>query len=292
MARGLPDFPLGRRSVVPAPYSNPSILIFLRPSTLSPLHPTDNLRNLGQVISATDPAGWPGDGENRVEGAREMTDAARRTPTARADGGNATAPGAGSHLKQERSIETRERLINAAIRLLRDKGHSGFSTMAVAEYAEVSRGALQYHFKSRDEIFIAVRGRIAASLDLDIPVSKLFSLPIDTRVRSIINHYWKTIGSADYVAALEIRLYERFNTRVHTSLMADMTRFSEQRNRDWVRIFADSDLQTDDLVDLRRFMLDVLRGIALRQIEEGPASRVERQLTILSDTLIATLQVK
>lgn len=196
----------------------------------------------------------------------------------------------GGHLKQERSIETRERLVHAAIRLLREKGHSNFSTMAVAEYADVSRGALQYHFKSRDEIFVAVRRKIAESLDLDISISYMLALPLSERVARIIQHYWSTIGSVDYVAALEIRLYERFNATVHASLMAEMTRFSEQRNRDWVRIFADADLPSDELVDLRRFMLDTLRGIALRQIEEGGTAKVARQIAILSTTLITLLQ--
>src|SRR5690349_5129979 len=72
-----------------------------------------------------------------------------------------TAVGSSRQLRQERGVETREKLISAAIDLMSQEGYASFSTLGVAKAAGVSRGALQYHFDSRESLLVAVRTRLA-----------------------------------------------------------------------------------------------------------------------------------
>lgn len=197
-----------------------------------------------------------------------------------------------SNLKQDRSIDTRDKLVKAAAELIRERGYAAFTTSAVAEFAGVSRGALQYHFASREHLFLAVRSRIANLMETDFSALDLLHLPIRERLSAIVDRYWEVLGAPQYVAAIEIRLYERFNQTLHSRLTQEMSRLTESRDRQWVRVFADSILTTDDLVSLRRFMLDALRGVALRKIEEGPESQVNRELDFLKQTLTQTLTQK
>lgn len=194
--------------------------------------------------------------------------------------------------QQERSAETHNKLIKAAIAVLGQRGYANFSTAMVAEKAKVSRGALQYHFQARDDILVAARDHVARELDLPWTPEELGACPVDERLRMIIDHYWKIIGSKNYIAALEIRLYERFNRRMHNTLLERMNVLTGERNAEWQAIFRDTGLHPDHLIAFRIYMLDSLRGLALRRIEQGPSVNVTPQLTILAELLVDRLTPK
>lgn len=196
-----------------------------------------------------------------------------------------TAPAAPRAPKQERSAGTREKLLVAATQLIAEKGYAAVSTPIVAERAQVSRGALQYHFPTRDDLLFAIRRRIADLIGGHISLEKLLARPVDERVGDIVDEYWRFMGSDDYVAALEIRLYERYNARLHRLLVEDLRLVTIARDQEWVRIFADAAAATGTIVQTRRFMLDVLRGLALRRIEEGPAASFDWEIAQLKAML-------
>lgn len=55
----------------------------------------------------------------------------------------------------ERSDETRSRVLEASATVLRRKGYAGLRTDEVARVAKVSRGAMQYHFRTKDSLVLA-----------------------------------------------------------------------------------------------------------------------------------------
>ncbi|WP_255950052.1 TetR/AcrR family transcriptional regulator [Streptomyces odontomachi] len=57
--------------------------------------------------------------------------------------------------KQDRSRLTRQRLLEAAVTCLAERGWGGSTVSVVAERAGVSRGAAQHHFRTREELFTA-----------------------------------------------------------------------------------------------------------------------------------------
>jgi AcrR family transcriptional regulator len=72
--------------------------------------------------------------------------AARRSP-----GGKAKK----RRTQAERSDEMRQRVIEAAAEVLRRKGYAGLRTDEVSRVAKVSRGAQQYHFRTKDSLVLA-----------------------------------------------------------------------------------------------------------------------------------------
>lgn len=58
--------------------------------------------------------------------------------------------------RQERSRQTRERLLTVTVEMLAAKGWSATTIGAVAEAAGVSRGAAQHHFPTREDLITAV----------------------------------------------------------------------------------------------------------------------------------------
>jgi AcrR family transcriptional regulator len=64
---------------------------------------------------------------------------------------------------EQRSSETRARLIKAAIEVLYRSGHSAATTIIIAKRAGVSRGAMLHQFRTRDQLLVAVASQCAGA---------------------------------------------------------------------------------------------------------------------------------
>lgn len=67
--------------------------------------------------------------------------------------------------QQKRSIEKKEKILNAGYRLFDDKGYYKTSTPEIAEEAGVSIGCLYSYFKDKHEIFLEVYDRYEKAFD-------------------------------------------------------------------------------------------------------------------------------
>jgi AcrR family transcriptional regulator len=66
--------------------------------------------------------------------------------------------------QQQRSLDTRERLVDAALRVFAARGFDGATTRAIAERAGVALAALPYHFETKEALWRAAADRIFALL--------------------------------------------------------------------------------------------------------------------------------
>src|SRR3546814_9213398 len=93
--------------------------------------------------------------------------------------------------QEERSAETRESLVAAAIEVLAEVGYVAATTAAIAERASVSRGAIQYHFESKNDLVVAIMEAIAVELNFRFDVAELAKHPVEIRLDRMIEHYWR-----------------------------------------------------------------------------------------------------
>ena len=66
---------------------------------------------------------------------------------------------------KEEAQETRARILDAAERVFYDKGVSGASLEDIAAAAEVTRGAIYWHFKDKAEVFDAMMQRVVLPVE-------------------------------------------------------------------------------------------------------------------------------
>jgi AcrR family transcriptional regulator len=66
---------------------------------------------------------------------------------------------------QKKSELTRQRILNAALRLFNDRGTAAVSTNHIAAAAGISPGNLYYHFRDKDDIIRALHARYAAAYE-------------------------------------------------------------------------------------------------------------------------------
>jgi AcrR family transcriptional regulator len=70
--------------------------------------------------------------------------------------------------KAKESVSTRERILDAALKLFNEKGETGVTTAQIAEYSGISEGNLWYHFRTKREIVFALFCRLEAAVDKNL----------------------------------------------------------------------------------------------------------------------------
>jgi AcrR family transcriptional regulator len=66
---------------------------------------------------------------------------------------------------QVRRSDTRERIQDVALRLFGDQGYEGTSLREIAEELSVTKAALYYHFKTKEDILVSLFNDVAQPLD-------------------------------------------------------------------------------------------------------------------------------
>jgi AcrR family transcriptional regulator len=187
---------------------------------------------------------------------------------------------------RQKSAETREALLSAAIEVISEQGWSSVTTTMVADRAGLSRGALQHHFYSREELLLAVAEEVGRKLYEQFDLSDLSTKPLSARIDHLLQHYYSVYSSRLFQAFMSIMLDP-------TSAVADHVRRRNQRDQDhmqqtWQSIFADIDVPKSKLVGLRRMVMSAVRGYALReQITDGMFWNQDMQF--LKDLLLLEL---
>src|SRR6202521_901368 len=93
-------------------------------------------------------------------------------------------------------IETRERLLRAAVDLYSAKGFAGASVLDVARRAGVTKGAFYHHFESKAHLIVAIHnsfvdlqiGDLTASVEKGLAPTKPLAEAILLIFRNMINH--------------------------------------------------------------------------------------------------------
>lgn len=159
---------------------------------------------------------------------------------------------------------TREDLISATVQCMSEVGYFDTTTTLVAERAGVSRGALQYHFPTRQELLVAVIEHVGASLNKSLEDIPSDSGDVDERLRNICRAYLAVFQSATYIAQVQIWIGVRNDPQLHKKVEVLVRGTALEQDRLWKRAFAEFDIPADTVSALRGLTVSAIRGIALR----------------------------
>ena len=190
-----------------------------------------------------------------------------------------TATGSGQRRTQEaRRAETRARLIDATILLLHKKGAAKMTTEEVAKAAGVTRGAIQYHFASPQELLKATVKEISNRLSKHMDVGKLRKLPLSDRIDRVVDQYWKGWGSNVYTAFVEMAVGNRLDPVLGQAIREVLVELEDKRRSSWLEIFSDSVRSTEEILVWRTTLLAALRGLALSRMLSGGKDTGDAQI--------------
>ena len=128
---------------------------------------------------------------------------------------------------QSRAVETVAAVLEAAARILEERGFAGYTTNAVAERAGVSVGSLYQYFPGKDALTVALIERETAALLADmaeVPNEPSFEARLRRMIRAAVTHQMRRPALAVLLDFEERRLplgarHERVADQIHRILI-------------------------------------------------------------------------
>lgn len=181
-----------------------------------------------------------------------------------------------------KSLRTRARILDATMNLFAEVGYHAATNAVIADAAKLTRGAMLYHFSTREELVEAA----VAHIDLQRArlLERAGSAPAAPGVDAAehaIDTYWALLHETPFVAFAELEAAARTDSMLREKLASAQSAFDHAQvggDRFGALVQAGRDPRFQASRDLGRFMLEGLaRGAMTYEVE----ARRERLLAIV-----------
>ena len=180
-----------------------------------------------------------------------------------------------------KSLRTRARILEAAMRLFAEVGYHAATNALIADAARLTRGAMLYHFATREELVEA------AVAYIELERAKLFEqaaaqppAPGVDAAEHAIDAYWGLLHETPFVAFAELEAAARTDPMLRAALASAQSAFDRAQvgARFGAIIQAGADPRFQTSRDLGRFLLE---GLARGSMTYDEPERRERLLAVV-----------
>lgn len=205
-----------------------------------------------------------------------------------------TAEAPGRRSQEERSADTRRRLLDATVACLIDAGARGTTTTAVQERAGVSRGALMHHFPSKASLWVAAVRHLAAQRGANLR-REAAALPEDgDRISQAIDLLWDTFQGPLFTATMELWTAARTDPELAEAVYQWERELRGDLDAVMVELFGPQVADSPAFAQAIELTLQFLRGAAmtsiLRRNPHRQAAVIERWKQIFASIVEAELE--
>jgi len=177
----------------------------------------------------------------------------------------------------QKSKNTREKILNSAISLIKEGGFSAASASRIAERAGITWGAAQHHFGSKEEILDAVMAISHEKFIARVSAPHLRTGSLADRVDAFVDCMWEHYQDDVYLAGLEILLAGR-EAGGNSPAMATFDQRAREHIQTLHQIFHDSDLTDEQLQEALIFVHCLLTGLTIEKVLEKELRGEQRHL--------------
>ena len=174
-----------------------------------------------------------------------------------------------------KSLRTRARILDAAMRLFAEVGYHAANNAMIADAAKLTRGAMLYHFATREEL---VEAAIAY---IEVERARLFEqaaapTPGIDAAEHAIDAYWSLLHEIPFVAFAELEAAARTDPMLRERLAAAQSAFDRAQVGDRFGALAQAgaDPRSQTSRDLGRFLLEGLAKGAMTYDEPARRARL------------------
>ncbi|MET0657344.1 MAG: TetR family transcriptional regulator [Steroidobacteraceae bacterium] len=168
--------------------------------------------------------------------------------------------------QEERTATARAKLMEAAIKLICEKGFARTTMSDIAAAADFTRGAIHHHFQNRVDLVRAIIN------DVERRVIESFSaaaqkpnVSLEQRIDILINGLYDVSQSPAYVAAIDIWFTSRAEPELRDAAMQSVRRYSNHFRVAWQQTFGD-EIPEKTIAECRRVVVAVSRGLIISSI--------------------------
>ncbi|MEU4314468.1 TetR/AcrR family transcriptional regulator [Nocardia sp. NPDC024068] len=192
--------------------------------------------------------------------------------------------------KQDRSRATRQRLLEATIDCLAERGWAAATVAVVAERAGVSRGAAQHHFPTREDLITAALTYMFDTRT-DQAVTAAGTESGLARTEAVVAGLVDSYTSPLFKAALQVWTHAAADPALREHIIPLEARFGRGAHRRAVRALDvdDTDPVTHHLVQAT---LDLARGLGLADVLTDDSARRKQIVHQWAVTLHEALEAR
>lgn len=179
----------------------------------------------------------------------------------------------GRHL-QQRAVDTRAALLDAAIDCLVERGYAATTTIETARRAGVSRGAQLHHFPTKAEMMTAAVGRL-----LDMRVEEFRKAFVDVplgpgRLEHAVDVLWSMFESPGFVAFAELKVAARTDPELALVVQEMDRRFYEECKTTYADLFPNEDGHDPEFDEMAvAFAFALMDGVAFQRLVAADEQR-------------------
>jgi AcrR family transcriptional regulator len=168
--------------------------------------------------------------------------------------------------QEQRTAETRARLIAATLDVLLAKGYAATTTVDIAARAGLTRGALSHHFAGKDELVVEAFDRhltlVTGEIRVDAALVRQGNLSLD----DFIDRVWTIMSGRFFMLTLEEVTAARHNEALRLQLAARTRVFHGELDGIWRHFFADTGLNELEIEVMLNATLCLLRGMGVQTV--------------------------
>jgi AcrR family transcriptional regulator len=179
-----------------------------------------------------------------------------------------------------KSQRTRNRILDCAMRLFAEIGYGEATNARIAEEAGLTRGAMLYHFPTREALVEAAADYISAARTRLLSRAAENAPPGVDLAEHAIDAYWALLNEPPFLAFSELEAVARTDASVRARIAAAEAAFDQAQVADpslrMVQAGAGPRFQASR--DLARFMLE---GLARAKLTYDDETRIENLLMVI-----------
>ena len=187
--------------------------------------------------------------------------------------------------QEERSAETRARLLDATIQSLVEVGYARTTTTRVCEIAGLSRGAQLHHFRTRADLVTSALEHLARRRidEFRAKVESVRSNGDDPRraedpFGAGLDLLWESYSGPLFIAALELWVAARTDPDLYERLLPLEREIGRQIRQPWLSLAGD--LPSESARDLTQLSHHMMRGMVLQRILNPDDRQRRRQFDL------------
>ncbi len=174
-----------------------------------------------------------------------------------------------------KSRRTRTRILDQAARLVREIGYANANNAVIAEAAGLTRGAMLYHFPSRESLIEGLVDHLANQADGLFAEAARSRAPGADVAEHAIDAYWRLLHAPPLVAMRELRAAGRTDMAVRERLAPATAAFDRAEPESVMALFQPGSTPRSQAArDLARFLLEGLANADLTYNGEARAQRL------------------
>jgi AcrR family transcriptional regulator len=181
--------------------------------------------------------------------------------------------------------DTRRRIIHAVVTTILENGYYQATSNAIARNAEVTWGAIQHLFGSREALMIAVLEDGWRRLDERLAAERIERGTLEARLRAVLDALATYYESPDHIAQTQILLDFASNPATSAETQRAIARHGDALNRAFQPLFEQALGEAARDRDLVLFAFSTLRGYLAsgniaRRISNVPSDAKQRQMLV------------